>query len=418
MTSRHLKYVDLSLSRIREFCKKLGNIQDKIPNIIHVAGTNGKGSTIAFLRTILEHHNYAVNVFTSPHLVNYRERFRLHGHIISENYLKQVQAKLEKIASYASLTMFEAATVEAFVAFAETKADFCIFETGLGGRLDATNIIKCPRLSLITKLGLDHEAFLGNKIAGIAYEKACIIKPNSTAITCNQPTEAFEVIKDYSQKVHANFIAENKNYFIKDNTFKYNNYEFSLQELSLVGDHQKQNAALALAAAANLINLEAQKVYTALNSTFWPGRMQKVTNLLNVNITNNKLEVFLDGAHNEDGAKVLNNFLNDAYKKNNFQRIILALGMLKSKNIDSYLVNLSSDLPISILPLIIDNHESYSEKEVILHVEKHNFKIINNSLHNLLMSLNYKAKEKTLVVVTGSLYLLGEIINKSNISIT
>src|SRR5690242_4654694 len=191
----HPKKIDLSLGRIERLLQALGNPQDRLPRVIHVAGTNGKGSTVATLRACLEAGGYRVHAYTSPHLVRFHERIRLCGRLIDEEALIGLLEECERANGEAPITFFEITTAAAFLAFAQTPADIVLLETGLGGRLDATNVIRRPAVTVITPISLDHQAFLGDTLGQIAGEKAGIVKPGAPAIIGPQPQEAEAVIE-------------------------------------------------------------------------------------------------------------------------------------------------------------------------------------------------------------------------------
>src|SRR5436305_10128004 len=195
LTQLHPKKIDLSLARIERLLTALGNPQDKLPRAVHVAGTNGKGSTVATLRACLEAGGYRVHAYTSPHLVRFHERIRLAGHLIEEDLLLELLEECERANRGEPITFFEITTAAAFLAFARMPADVVLLETGLGGRLDATNVLPRPAATAITPISLDHQAFLGDTIAAIAGEKAGILKPGVAAVIGPQPDDAEAVIE-------------------------------------------------------------------------------------------------------------------------------------------------------------------------------------------------------------------------------
>src|SRR5579875_1404634 len=191
----HPQLIDLSLGRTERLLEALGRPQDKLPPVIHVAGTNGKGSTVAFLRAIAEAAGLTVHVLTSPHLVRFVERIRVAGRLIDERALAEILEPVEAANAGQPITFFEITTVAALLAFAETPADLCLIEVGLGGRFDATNVIEPPAVSVITPVDYDHQDFLGSEISKIAWEKAGIIKPGRPVVSAHQQAEAALVIE-------------------------------------------------------------------------------------------------------------------------------------------------------------------------------------------------------------------------------
>ena len=194
MTKLHPKLIDMSLDRVRRLLDDLGNPQDKLPPVIHVAGTNGKGSTIATMRAVLEAAGYKVHVYTSPHLVHFVERIRLVGSLIDDELLIQILEHVEDVNAGRPITFFEVTTIAAFFAFARIPADVTLLETGMGGRLDATNVVKTPLATVLTSISMDHTQFLGNTLAEIAGEKAEIMKPGVPCISVSQSPDAAQVI--------------------------------------------------------------------------------------------------------------------------------------------------------------------------------------------------------------------------------
>src|SRR5205085_1021544 len=197
----HPKKIDLSLGRIERLLTVLGNPQDRLPPAVHVAGTNGKGSTVATLRACLEAGGYRVHAYTSPHLVRFHERILLAGRLIDEDALVAVLDECERANAGAPITFFEITTAAAFLAFARTPADIVLLEVGLGGRLDTTNVVRHPAVTSITPISLDHQAFLGDTVAAIAGEKAGILKPGVVGVIAPQPAEAARVIAERATAV-------------------------------------------------------------------------------------------------------------------------------------------------------------------------------------------------------------------------
>ena len=191
----HPKVIDLSLERVARLLGALGHPEERLPSVVHVAGTNGKGSVVAFLRAIFESHGLRCHVFTSPHLIRFHERIVVAGKEIAEGALADVLEECERVNAGAPITFFEITTAAALLAFARTPADMTLLETGLGGRLDATNVVARPALTILTPIALDHQAFLGETLAAIAAEKAGILKPGTPCVSARQPDEAASVIR-------------------------------------------------------------------------------------------------------------------------------------------------------------------------------------------------------------------------------
>ena len=248
LLSLHPKVIDLSLDRMYDILEKLGNPHHHLPPVIHVAGTNGKGSTISYIRSILEKANLYIHVYTSPHLVRFNERIRLGGKLIDEDYLQEILEHCETVNKGEPITYFEITTAAAFKAFADNPADVLILEVGLGGRLDATNVIDKPLCSVITPVSLDHEQFLGSEIKYIANEKAHIAKESCPVIVGQQIDEARQKIEQIIDKKNA-LIVNDWTYEQNNDGFTYHDQfgTLKLPKPNLNGLHQISNAALAVA---------------------------------------------------------------------------------------------------------------------------------------------------------------------------
>jgi dihydrofolate synthase/folylpolyglutamate synthase len=397
MFSLHPKLIDFNLSRLEELMAKFSNPENKLSNVIHIAGTNGKGSTSSFLKEILEAHNLSVNVYTSPHLINFNERIRIKGTLITDILLNDILTEIEFKNQNKPITFFEITTAAAFISFFRDPADFNIIETGLGGRLDATNIIKEKRLCLITKIGYDHLEYLGPKIQDIAFEKSGILRKNTPLIISHQDNqEAFHVIKDQALKLDIDII---KTINLSKNTI-----------IGLKGDHQYENASTALTAAYNLIpNISKEKVQFALTKTLWHGRIEEIKTGKILKYRNNI--TILDGAHNIDGAIALANFL----KKQPHRKWNFIIGMLNNRNIIDFIINFREHINI-IYTIPIRNQKSSSNPEK-LSLILNKAGLISYPTTSLEKALIKSDKELPLLI-TGSLYLAGEVLSFNDTKIT
>ncbi|XWO14325.1 Folylpolyglutamate synthase [Candidatus Hepatincola sp. Pdp] len=410
------KVVDLSLTRISKFLNSLDSPQDKLKNVIHIAGTNGKGSTLSFLRSILEHHGYSVNTFTSPHLIDYKERFYLHGKYVTEEQINKTVSYFKTIPSYQELTPFEAIAALGFQLFYDYPADYTILETGLGGRLDATNVVKSPILNIISKIGFDHQKFLGNSLAKIAFEKAGIIKKGAVVVSDYQDPEVVTVLEQVALNNKAKFITGGKDYQVIQGSLQFQTQTFNLQTLSLLGKHQHYNAALAIASLLQLnIMLNPPAVLTALQNTKWAGRLQEVTNLYG--IPNNNSTIFLDGAHNQLGGQALYEFIANYITQKQIQSVHIVFGMLKTKNLADFLQCLQG-LQLTLYPVTIKDSNAYEPLDIIKVANTYN--INTNNQQNIQQSLEFinRQEGKKLIIICGSLYLLGQIMHENNYIIT
>ena len=308
LTRLHPRAVDLSLDRMVELLAALGNPQRHLPPVIHVAGTNGKGSTIAFLRAEAEAAGLTVHAYTSPHLVRFAERIRLAGHVPEDPALAALLEEVEAINDGRPISFFEITTAAALLAFARTPADLCLLETGMGGRLDATNVVAAPALTLLTPIGLDHQAFLGPDLTAIAAEKAGILKPGVPALMAAQAPAALAVIEARAAAVEAPLLVEGRDFQVTSRPDGGLRYEgpgggLDLPFLPLPGRFQWGNAALALAAAGRL---EAFPLDPAgVNGAVWPARLQRLTWGPLPALLPSDWELWLDGAHNPHAATAL-----------------------------------------------------------------------------------------------------------------
>ena len=399
----HPKYIDLSLSRLEYLLKKLGNPHKNLPPTIHIAGTNGKGSTLSFIKNILQNNNYSVHTYTSPHLEKFSERININNKQVNGSRLLSVLEFVKKINKGRPITFFEITTAAAFVLFSRYKADFLILETGLGGRLDATNIIPKKFLSIITSISIDHEEFLGNTLKKIATEKLGIIKNTNNVIIAKQNTEIEDFIFKKLKKMN-NIYYYNKDYKFKiiDRKkffYQFENIKKKFSKPSLEGDHQIENASTAITAAIilkkNKYKIKINSLGKSICNTKWPGRIEKVK-------FKNKIIIF-DGSHNLSGAEKLNQYL----KENNiFPNIVF--GMLNNKKMFEFLSIIKKNID-TLYPIQIPGEKNaYTQKEIYKVSKKLNLKIMitNNlkSINQLLINNSNKY-----ILVTGSLYLIGKI---------
>ncbi len=312
----HPRRMDLSLGRIEALLAKLGNPQDRLPPVIHVAGTNGKGSTAALLKAMLQAAGKRVHVYTSPHLVRFHERIEIAGadgeaRPIGETELVELLERTRRANAGAPVTFFEVTTAAAFLAFAEHPADAVILEVGLGGRLDATNVVARPALSVITPVSMDHADWLGESIALIAREKAGILKRGVRAVISHQPEEALAAIRARAIEVQAPLTLWGEDYeaFEQRGRLVYQSAE-RLMDLSLpalMGRHQVTNAGTAIAAALQLksLGITDASVERGLLDVRWPARMQRLANGPLSRLLTPGSELWLDGAHNVAGAEAI-----------------------------------------------------------------------------------------------------------------
>lgn len=309
LTRLHPKKIDLSLGRMERLLARLGHPERRLPPVVHIAGTNGKGSTVAYLRAMGEAAGLRVHAYTSPHLVRFHERIRLAGGLIGEAELIALLEECETANGEAPITFFEVTTAAAFLAFARTPADLLLLEVGLGGRLDATNVVARPHLSVITPVDLDHKEFLGDSIAAIAAEKAGILKPDVPAVIGPQPMEALAVIAAQADLLDAPLIIAGTDF---DAAATADGFDFTrpgeapwhLPRPSLAGPHQIANAATATAAAL-LLDLPRAAIESGIAGAQWPARLQRLTRGPLAALLPTDGELWLDGGHNPHAARAL-----------------------------------------------------------------------------------------------------------------
>ena len=415
LSKLHPKIIDLSLDRVFNLLKKLNNPHLSIPPAIHIAGTNGKGSTLAFLKAGLEANKKLVHTYTSPHLVDFNERIRLKGKKINDSLLIQYLETCEHANQSNEITFFEITTCAAFIAFSKHKADYTLIEVGLGGNLDATNVIKSPYISIITPVSLDHQQFLGNSILEIATEKAGILKPRIPAIVGKQEDEVAEKIcsiarnqgtpislfgRDWSSKKHKDFLV----YEDKDGIIE-------LPTPKLEGLHQFENAGIAIN-ALKILNLKNNLLKKALLNVDWPARLHKLSSGPLVKKLKGlpfNVEIWIDGGHNQAAAKSIASFLNQPF--NGTSHIIL--GMINSKDVETFITELSVFADSIACITIPDEPASLDKDEIFAQINPlHANTFTSDSvIHAFDTITNKNFREVNLrLVICGSLYLCGHIL--------
>jgi dihydrofolate synthase/folylpolyglutamate synthase len=307
--------INYDLTNIKLVLDYLGNPQNNLPNIIHVAGTNGKGSSCAYLRSIFEQSSYSCHVYTSPHLINFNERIVVNSSFVSDEELFFALECTKKATEFldVELTFFESTTVAAFLIFAKHKADVLIMETGMGGRLDATNVTDSKLMCLITNIDYDHMEYLGNSLTTIATEKSGIFRPESKIIIAKQQEEAMRALYHLAKKTSSFVKAFEYDYGLEiiNNELVYidTNYSYNFGAPALLGKHQFENAVSAIACAMNLMeeypNINIDSIALGIKKAYWPARLQKIDTKYYNKVFGAHFELYVDGAHNTGGAKSL-----------------------------------------------------------------------------------------------------------------
>lgn len=411
LRARHPQRIDLSLGRMKALCAALGDPQDRLPPVIHVAGTNGKGSTVALLRAIAEAAALKVHVYTSPHLVRFNERIRLAGELITDKALNLILDRIETVSGEA--TVFESTTAAAFVAMTETPADLAIIEVGLGGVLDATNVIERPLLSLITPVDLDHAEFLGTSLRGIAVEKAGILKPGARGLIARQAEEAMAAIEVVAQAVGAPLTVMGVDFdaWAERGGMAFQDQErfLDLPAPALTGGHQIDNAGLAVAAALEL-DLPETAIVEGLKTVRWPARLQRLTaGPYGEAARAADAELWLDGGHNPHAARALATALASRQAKAP-RPTALIVGMLGNKDAGGFFEALkASDATV----FTVGFEGAAADPEALAAVARgHGLgAAVSGSVDQALtQALRLGAGR---VVICGSLYLAGEVLGAS-----
>ncbi|NRA29750.1 MAG: bifunctional folylpolyglutamate synthase/dihydrofolate synthase [Parvularculaceae bacterium] len=412
----------LGLERIGSALHRLGDPHTKLPPVIHVAGTNGKGSTIAFMRTILAAAGLKVHVYTSPHLVHFNERITLAGAPIDDERLASVLGRCDAAAGDVPLTFFEAATAAAFLAFAETPGDVVLLETGLGGRLDATNVVPDPRACVITPIGMDHMDWLGDSIAAIAAEKAGIIKPSAKLVTGAQRPEALDVIRDRALALGAeqHILGEDWQINREVSGFTYED-ESGLSDLRLprmVGGHQIENAGLAVAAlkAAGLAPND-DFISMGIEAAEWPARFQRLTRGPLVDIVTRHEgdpgELWLDGGHNPHAARALARTLADLEERSP-RPLVLIVGMQKNKDAQEFLAPFEG-LASNVLTVAANRPSVWSAEDLAQAAQQAGLPAepassVSAAVTQAVDAYGRSGEGQPRILLCGSLYLAGEVL--------
>jgi dihydrofolate synthase/folylpolyglutamate synthase len=330
------KLIDLSLDRVQRLLAQLGHPERALPPVIHVAGTNGKGSTCAFLRAIGEAAGLRVHVTISPHLVELRERFRIAGELVSDEALAGTLEEIEAVNAGGAITVFEALVAAGLLLFSRTPADLCVVEVGLGGRFDATNVFDAPAACAITSISLDHQDFLGDRLDRIAWEKAGIMKPGRPVATGHQHPEAATMLHDCAAKTGALLLERGRDWDIGEHNdglrFSDTAGTLDLPWPSLLGPHQLDNAGIAVAALRASGVALPTSAYAGIANAVWPGRLQQLRGRLAAMLPETA-ELWLDGGHNAGAGVALAEQLRDWSDR----PLHLIVGMKQSKDASGFL---------------------------------------------------------------------------------
>jgi len=408
----------------RALLEKLDNPQNRLPPVFHVAGTNGKGSTCAFLRAMLEAAGYKVHVYTSPHLIRCHERIRIAGKLITEDELVSLLSEIEKLVVPGTLSYFEAGTAAAFAAFTRHAADFTILETGLGGRLDATNVISKPLAAIITRLSMDHRDYLGDTIEKIAGEKAGIMRAGIPCYAAAQPLgSASQVLRDAAAALHAPLHLGGAEWKIESlsDGFRFSDATraLDLPEPALLGQHQHQNAGLAVAALASLPTpLPDTAIKNGLHTVEWPARLQRLSSGNLSRLLPREAELWLDGGHNDSAGEVLAAQIERWRKEDGAKPkpLFVILGMLTTKHPEEFLSPFAKHIiAMRTVPVC---HEALSFEPEALASQARKLGLNAQSASTVFDCLQDIAERAFTVppriLICGSLYLAGHVLAEEN----
>lgn len=411
MMALHPKIIDLTLDRVWRLLGALDNPQNKLPPVIHIAGTNGKGSTQAMIRAGLEGAGLSVHAYTSPHLARFHERIRLAGQLISEADLTDVLDECYAANGGENITYFEITTCAALLAFARAQADYTLLEVGLGGRLDATNVIHEPAMTVITPVSIDHEQFLGNTLGKIAAEKAGIIKPGVPCVVGPQMDEALEVIEYTAARLGAPLLVHGQHWHVtEENGRLVYQDETGLRDLplpNLLGAHQIQNAGAALAVLRHL-NLGDDAYEIAVSKAEWPARMQRLKSGPLVEQAQ-QAELWLDGGHNAAAGIALAEVL----AKLPARPTHMICGMLNTKDVTGYLAPLAAQAQSLTAVSIPGEAATLSAEDTAAAAARVNLTATTaDGVSEALKSITDKDPQAR-VLICGSLYLAGNILREN-----
>ena len=410
----HPKKIDLGLERIERVLKKLGNPQHKLPPTIHIAGTNGKGSTCAFLRAMAEAQGLRVHVYTSPHLVSFCERIVLAGDIISEPALLDILSRVQTANDGKPLSFFEATTAAGFLAFSETSADLLILEVGLGGRFDATNVIDSPAASVITPIDYDHAEFLGRDLAQITREKSGIFKAHSPAFSTEQTSLVHAVLDAEASKTRCKLqsMGEQFSAYAQQGRliFEDENTLFDLPLPTLRGAHQIMNAGLAVAVAKSLL-IDERAIAKGIETATWPARLQPLSKGPLAKIANAAgAQLWLDGGHNPHAGRALASAMAEL-DANEPRPLILIMGILANKDAPGFL-DAFEGLAQKLVAVPIKDHASLSPESLTDIAKGRGIKAdASDSVETAIIQiLKTKTKVPPRILICGSLYLAGTVL--------
>jgi len=397
------------LERTQKLLAKVGNPERKLPPVVHVAGTNGKGSTIAFLRAMLEAAGYKVHVYTSPHLHRFNERIVLAGCEIDDTTLFTVIEQARVAAGEESYSFFEGTTVAALLAFSQKPADILLIETGAGGRFDPTNVIEKPILTIITTISPDHMDILGHSLSEIAWHKAGIMREDVPCIASFQPQDAMEVLKSEAEKMGTPLCIYGQHWMVQKTTsgMRYTNGEgaIDLPPPGLLGPHQYVNAANAITAVTLLepFNVGMDAIQTGLGRAQWPGRLERVMRGERFDLLPSGFELWVDGGHNMAAGHMLAAFAEEAWQD---KPLYIIFGTTQGKDVTSLLLPLVEKVRGMYAVPVASEPNSYPAEKIVQMMENVSCNIeACAGVEDAIASILQRADAPSRILVFGSLYL-------------
>ena len=420
IAARRPRIIDLSLDRVFDALARLENPHRALPPVFHVAGTNGKGSTIAFLRAVLEAAGKSMHVYTSPHLVRFNERIILGGEEIADGEFIDALEAVDRAVGEEKLTYFETITCAAFLAFAERPADYLLLEVGLGGRLDATNVIDRPLAAIVAPVDLDHQQFLGNSVGAVAAEKAGIFRKGAPAVIGRQSADAMAVLLQCAEDVDALPYAMGRDWdaFPDRGRFVFQD-EGGLLDLDaprLAGAHQFDNAALAIAALrVSGVGIDQETISRGVVSARWPGRLQRLTSGALIDLAANLLgeppEIWLDGGHNPHAGRALAGAMADMEARSP-RPLVLIAGMQENKDAAGYFANFEGIAQCVIA--VTASHDSAAPAQKIAAAAQQAGLTahISDQITDGIRAACAGAQTTPRILICGSLYLAGDVLRE------
>ena len=413
LSSLHPKLIDLGLERSLRLLEKLGNPHLRVPPVLHVAGTNGKGSVLAILRSMFEAGGMSVHSYTSPHLVRFHERIRVGGALLGDGDLARLLEEVERINGEDRVTFFEVTTAAAFRAFAESSGDVTLLETGLGGRADSTNVVPQPLATIITPIARDHEHFLGNSLTAIAGEKAGIMRKGVACFSARQDGEAEAELMRHAEAVGAPFYIEGRDFFVERSgggvKVMFDGREVALPKIGLRGGHQCHNAGLAAAAVmASFPKISDETLAEGASGARWAGRIERLKAGRLAALCGQNCPLWLDGAHNAHGAEALAATLPELHDG----RWVMICGALNTRDSREFLTPMKAHVAEAFTVTIPEQVEALDGRELSRVAQSLGIDArFEEDIETALTHGAEVAQEMGgAIIITGSLYLAGHVL--------